>query len=177
MIFKQNKSLEVKNNLNYSSKIIWQNIKTWEIFLKVFWDLKIFKNKNPNIILLDDLPEWEFNFSENKFIETKDYKTLLKKIVREKIDEEIWDVYDLVADLSKKCNLLENIVFMLSDKIVLENPAYDLLMRDIKTITSENRAKFNKWYKKWDFIAEFDKLKWRNDRISEILKNNYNIKW
>ena len=161
----------------YNVQIIWydNNYK----YLIVEGNEEDFLTDNPQAEKINTLPLWVKLLWENKIKWQLDYKKILKNKVRNRIEEEIWDIYDLLADIDKRLWMNERLLIRLANDI-LHN-------KDL----SQN--KILQWYKpfleqyiyavdNWLFIGRndledlnemFNKLANRTTSIAKIVKEEY----
>jgi len=171
------------NKLNYEGtyKVIWEYDKEvmWKYLIYVIIDkvdVDKLKLENINIEILKDLPRWAKIYKSDYPEDIN--KKILKRIVRNRITEEVWDLEDLLADLSKRVSLLE--------RLIVIRLYYDLkwwkLPKKYKEVLSKYVEVYMKKYNNWeikdlvdieDVNELLEKLITRITKITEIVVEEY----
>lgn len=184
MILKYLKTTIVKNREwedeladAYEFKIIWED--TEFMYWEVFWDTDLFISDNPEVYEIQYLPVKLKTFISDKFNNINSYNDLLKWKTRERIEKEVWDVYDLVADMDKRLWMVERMWMRLADVFInWRDPGTDSFMQWYKPFVEQYITLVNSWQIVWrndleDLTVIFWDLVSKINTISTIVKTEY----
>lgn len=183
MILKYNKDLVIKNRTwedeqadAYTFKIIWTL--SDDIYWEVFWDTALFTSDNPTVLLVQEIPRQMNAQISTKLKNVNSYKDLLKAKTRNRIDTEVWDVYDLIADLSKRQTMGERLLM----RVMLPFLKWEAISQELKDIYVPMMEQYLGWIDAWlirdrtdleDAITIFSEWAAKMTKIADIVKDEY----
>jgi len=153
-------------------------------YAKLFGNSEDFYNlntENENYWIIDKLPNTGLNFLiDKKFGIPKSINDLLKLKTRTRIDLEVGDNEDLIADLSKRITMLERLVIRLSKDLLTNTPDNIPTINEMYSPMVDGYLQLLSFYNNQANIADledpmalFQKLFDRSVKITEIVKNDY----
>jgi len=178
-IFNETDTIELVEAEWYSVEKIWQNEITLDYYYNVRWDTDLFKTNNSTAVEVENIPENKFNFAVEKvMIEWDNYKNLLKNKARQRIDKEVWDIYDLVADMSKRQTLWERLLM----RVMLPFLKWEEIPQELKDAYIPMMEQYLSWIDAWvirdrtdleDANVVFAQTAWKITQIADIVNEEY----
>jgi len=120
-ILNEDETIElVEDETLYTVDKVGQYEITLDYYYNVEGDLEAFETNNPTAIKAT-LPVSDMNFAtEKKLRAWAEYNDFLKLKTRERIDNEVGDIYDLIADIDKRLWMNERLLMRLANDILNE---------------------------------------------------------
>jgi len=164
----------------YQVTKIWQDEVTLDYYYNIEWDTSLFETNNPTAIWNVNIPTSKFNFAISKKLrEWNTYNDFLKNITRDKIEKNVWDIYDLIADMDKRIWMIERLVMRMTDVFINKKDIEtDVFMQWYKPFVEQYITLVNNWMIKGrndleDLSVIFSDLITKTNTISSIVENEY----
>ena len=146
-----------------------------EIYADVTGNIEMFFMNNPKVEQSDIFPQELFN---GKYVKINNRKQMLKENTRKAINGSVGDIYDLIADLSKRVALIERLLLRVTPYVLkgkqipdeLKNMYLPMIEQYIQMVDNGmlvDRIDLE------DTTKIFQELIQKNNKISEIVKKEY----
>lgn len=176
---------ELKDTLTLVTDPSYEIIKMWacrrdlNVFYKIEWDAPLFLAQNPDVSWTEDISGHEIDFDQDyEFTKWDDYNSFLKKNTRKRIEAEVWDFYDLHADLSKRLAMIERLTIRCLLPIMKWEEVPEPFKTGYITLMENYLAMHEAWILKdrtdlEDANEVFVDLVTKNTLIADIVKEEY----
>lgn len=163
----------------YEIEKVWQDEKNLDFYFRIMWNIELFKINNPSYLDVE-IKNSHINFATDKKLKSwNTYNDFLKSKTRENIDINIWDIYDLIADIDKRLWLVERMSIRVSSALInwdniQENPN----IMWYKDMLNQYVYMVDNWLVVWRSDLEnlselFTNLIENTNKISTIVKTEY----
>ena len=148
-------------------------------YSKVFGSIDDFISMNDQFEEVQSIPDGVTYLADKSFGTPSDINTFFKIRTRERINSEVGDIWDLIADMSKRITMSERLITLLSLEIIENQPdlipktktKYEDLLQQYRAILINSEEMDIADLE--DPIELFAKLLDRSIKITNIVKEDY----